>query len=97
MKNLLFGEDAELKDAYNRLNKMVEQEQRVIAYTTQGDVRQIKHDITALQVNERKQAAITECTKRDTSIIVKDVDYLKGKLFPNNNISLLIHSQYSTD
>ena len=81
MKTLIFGEDAELKDAYNRLNKMVEQEQRVIAYTTQGDVRQIKHGVTALQLNEQRQAAVAERTKHDTSVIVKDVDYLRGEPF----------------
>ena len=69
---------------------MVEQEQRIIAYTTQGDVRQIKQDITALQLNDRRRAAVIERTKYDTSIIVKDVDYLKGKPFLKKKILLLM-------
>lgn len=83
-RNLVFGEDQKLTDAYAQFHKMVEQEQGVVRNMTLAGVEQIHQKTSVIQIDVKAALAITERTDGNTKTLIASTDqahrYLEGKI-----------------
>lgn len=69
-KNLVSGEDEELKKAYAHFHKMVENQAWAVRNTTLGRIEQLRKQTGTLQVDIASALATTKLTHENTKIMV---------------------------
>lgn len=76
-RNLVSGEDAELKSAYERFHKTVEREQAVVRYAILSDVQDLKVKTGSVHADVRASLAFAERLDNNLETVAAGVRHIQ--------------------
>ncbi|KAH6618287.1 hypothetical protein B0J18DRAFT_275640 [Chaetomium sp. MPI-SDFR-AT-0129] len=76
-RNLVSGEDAELKSAYERFHKTVEREQAVVRYAILSDVQELKIKTGSVHADVRTTLAVAERLDNNLGTVAAGVRHIQ--------------------